>query len=96
MAMLLEDVPLATRRDIIYKHDGCPARSPDRFEALRLLHLEPHDKTQVNSQEELRDRILTAGQHIKDTITSRVKRPNVRKNLSACIRNGGAHFEQDV
>ncbi|CAG4953734.1 unnamed protein product [Colias eurytheme] len=51
--------------------------------------------TPVTSPEELRERILTAAQNIKNTVSTRVTITEVRRRLRACIRNRGRQFEQD-
>lgn len=128
LAALLEDVPLDTRRDMIYQHDGCPAhfyrgvrqwldtnfplkwigrggpipwpaRSPDLTPCDFYIwgHMkELVYKTPVTSVEDLRERILAAADHIKNTLSTRVTVTEMRRRLRACIRNNGRQFEQDL
>lgn len=125
---LLEDVPLGTRMQMIYQHDGCPAhfyrnvrqwmdeRYPHRWIGrggpipwpARSPDLTPCDfylwghmkelvySTPVNTVEELTERIIAAAQQIRETLTPRVTKTEVRKRLRACLRNRGLQFEQDL
>lgn len=76
-----------------------PARSPDITpldfyvwgHMKELVYVTP-----INSVEELRQRIINAAQQMRTTFTSRVTKTEVRKRIRTCIRNRGAHFEQDV
>lgn len=52
--------------------------------------------TPVTTAEELRERILTAAQHVKNNFSTRVTISEVRRRLRACIRNRGRQFEQDL
>lgn len=78
-----------------------PARCPDLTPCDFCLwgHMKelvyPANST-INNVEELRQKILNAAQQIKETLTSRVTKSEIRKRLRACIRNRGSHFEQDL
>lgn len=128
LAVLLVDVPIASRMDMIYQHDGCPAHYsrqvrewldsnyPDRWIGrggpipwpARCPDLTPCDyylwghmkelvyTTPINSEEELRERILNAADQIKTTLTSRISKTELRRRLRACIRQRGSQFEQHL
>lgn len=124
---LLDDVPLATRRRMIFQNDGCPAhhrltvrrfldeRFPNRWIGrsgpinwpARSPDLTPLDfyvwgrmkelvyATPVNTREELMERINEAATHLRNNMTERTTRSEIRRRCRACIRNRGSHFEQD-
>lgn len=124
----LEDVPLGTRRQMVFQHDGCPAHFrlgvrqwldttfPQRWIGrggptpwpARCPDLTPCDyylwghmkslvyTTPINNEEQLKSRIIAAADKIKEQLTGRVTRSDLRKRLRACIRNRGRQFEQDL
>lgn len=130
MELLLEDVPIALRREIIYQHDGCPAHFrrgvrewldqhyPHRWIGrggpipwpARCPDLTPCDfylwghmkdlvykaDDNINSVEELKQKILDAAGQIRQNLTTRVIKTELRRRLRTCIRHRGSHFEQDL
>jgi len=76
-----------------------PARSPDLTpldysiwgQMKALVYATP-----VNTREDLIQRITNAAQQIRNTITTRTTKTEMRRRCRACIRNRGSHFEQDL
>lgn len=52
--------------------------------------------TEVESQEDLRQRIEAAFVTIKDEFRLNITTVQIRRRCHACIRNGGQHFEQEL
>lgn len=73
-----------------------PARSPDLspldFFVWGMMK-EVVYSTVVNSQEELKNRIEVAAQKVREKLTLSVTVRAMRKRARACIRKGGAQFE---
>jgi hypothetical protein len=51
-------------------------------------------ETKVNSEEELRVRVLAAAEKVREKLTHKVTVGAMRKRARACVRQNGGHFEQ--
>lgn len=76
-----------------------PARSPDLTPLDFYVWGHMKDLvyvTPICSVEELRQKIINAADQMRTTFSSRITKTEVRKRIRTCIRNRGAHIEQDL